>query len=266
MDKSLSFTDIVGQYAQLTPVTNSHYSGHCPFCASDDADNLIVSLYSHRWICLSCGAEGDRYDFVSKAENISRAEAILMVSNHASSGPSFPHARIKPGSTSGTATQSGAPSKKTAKTPASFVTKPAEPAKAKAPSSQPGTTRENAGNKLMACFLECRNFIPSYQGAAVLDEQSRMIACDSEHPLSASLSGVGEMLAPILALAGTAFSKWGMDNTLPASLTMASEDSAIVAHKSGSADKLMLLVVQLKNPADMPVARRLISSAAIKAA
>jgi hypothetical protein len=59
-------------------------------------------------------------------------------------------------------------------------------------------------------------------------------------------------------------SKWGMNATIPATLTLASEDSAILVHKSGTADKLMLLVVRLSNPSDVPVARRLVASAAAK--
>lgn len=265
----LELEDIVGQYVQLTQEGKLHFKGQCPFCLS--ADSLVLSLENQYWGCLSCGVQGDRYDFVAKSENIGRAQAILLVGHHTNTGEPFPHARFKPGEISFKVAEI---SEQESKAPTSTATKPPEasrPATPKPEASQPkadisvsGAPKGGDEQGLLAHILGFRNIIPSYQGAAILDHESRMIVCDSEFPSSADLAGIGEILAPIMAHAGTMLSKWGMNATIPATLTLASEDSAILVHKSGSADKLMLLVVRLANPSDVPVARRLIASAAVK--
>ncbi len=252
MDKSLSLTEILGQYLQMTPVSNSHHSGHCPFCSSGDKDNLIVSLISRHWICLTCGADGDRFDFVAKSENISRAEAILLVSRHAESGEPFAHARFKP--------QAPAPEEKKIPEPEQTPEKAPAPAAPKPTKAKAASAKHSAGSELLARFLQYRDVIPSYQGAAVLDGQAKLIASDSDFPLSSNLTGIGETLTPVLAHVGTLLPKNGA-SALPATLTFASDDLAIVAHQSGTADKALLLLVQLANPADVPVTRRLVTTA-----
>lgn len=254
MNKSdfLSIVDIVGQYVQLTPEGPSHYVGRCPFCSPEE-DSLILSVDTQYWHCLVCGADGDRYDFVSRSENISRAQAILMVGHHTSTGEPFPHARFKPGEPPPKVAETRAPAPAAAVAPA----KPAEPAMAKA-ASPPVAPPDSAKQGLSAL----RNLIPSYQGAALLDEQARMIFCDTEYPYSAELAGIGEILAPIFEQAGVVYSQ--SNTTLPGTLTLAAEDLAIVVHKFGSTGKVRLFVVRLGNPSDVAVARRLMVSASAK--
>lgn len=260
MDKSLDLVDIVGQYVQLTPEDKSHYKGQCPFCGED---SLILSVDTRYWCCLSCGADGDRYDFVARSEKIGRAQAILLVGHHANSGEPFPHARFKPGAPPAKAPEPLKPEQAAAKAaPAPSAAKPPEPPKAKPAAAQPA--QKGGAEGLLAPFLKFRNIIPSYQGAAILDDKSRMIVYDSDYPSSANLASIGEILSSILVHAGTVFSKWGMNATVPATLTLASEDLAFLVHKSGPADELMLLVVRLANPSDVPVARRLVASTSAK--
>jgi hypothetical protein len=85
---------------------------------------------------------------------------------------------------------------------------------------------------------------------------------DTEYPRSADLAAVGGMLAPLLEQAGIVYSQ--SNSTLPATLTLESEDSAILVHKFGTLAKSRLLVVRLANPSDLPVARRLVASASAK--
>jgi hypothetical protein len=274
----LELEDIVGQYVQLTQEGNLHYKGHCPFCSSKE-DSLVLSRETQYWGCLSCGAQGDRYDFVAKSEKIGRAQAILLVGHHTNSGEPFPHAHFKPGEISIKVAETLEPEQTAFNSPSTSATKPPETSKpesskpeisepetpkAKADISLSGAPKGSDEHALLAHILGFRNIIPSYQGAAILDGESRMIVCDSELPLSADLADIGEILAPILVHAGTMLSTWGMNDTIPATLTLASEGSAILVHKSGSVDKLMLLVVRLANPSDVPVARRLVASAAAK--
>lgn len=258
MDNSLDLVNIVGQYVQLNLEDKSHYRGKCPFCGED---SLILSVDTRYWCCLSCGADGDRYDFVARSENVGRAQAILLVGHHANSREPFPHARFKAGSALTGAEEPSKPVRTPAESPASSATQSAE-----APAvSQPNAAKGGAEG-LLAPFLKFRNIIPSYQGAAILDDESRMIVYDSDYPFSADLASIGEILAPILVHARTAFSTWGMTATAPATLTLTSEELAILVHKSGPADESMLLVVRLANPSDVPVARRLVASASTKLA
>ncbi len=265
MDKSdfLDIVAIVGQYVQLTPHGETHYSGQCPFCLSPD--DLILSTENQYWMCLACGADGDRYDFVARSEKISRAEAILMVGHHTISREPFPHARFK-AAPSAKAAETPEP-KRAAKAPAPAATAPPpEAAGAKAAPGEAAAPQGAAEKGLLAPFLAFRNIIPSYQGAAILDKESRMIVYDSDFPSSTDLAGVGAILAPILVHVGRLISQWGMGATVPATLTLTSEDQAILVHKSGPADELMLLVVRLANPSDVPIARRLVASASTKLA
>lgn len=250
MDKSdfLDIVAIVGQYVQLTPHGETHYSGQCPFCLSPD--DLILSTEKQYWMCLACGADGDRYDFVARSEKISRAEAILLVGHHTISREPFPHARFK----------AAAPPPKAA------APEPKPAAKAKPAPSQVAAPQGGAEKGLLAPFLAFRNIIPSYQGAAILDSESKMIVYDSDFPSSTDLAGVGAILAPILAQAGALFSQWGMNAAATATLTLTSENLAILVHKSGPADELVLLVVRLADPSDVPIARRLVASASTKLA
>ncbi len=262
MDKSLDLSDIVGQYVQLTPEGESHCRGQCPFCSSGE-DSLILSVDTRYWCCLSCGADGDRYDFVARSENISRAEAILMVGHHTNSGEPFPHARVKASRPSAKVAETRDSERTAAMVAAPSATKPPKSSKAEAAVSQPGAPK-GGSEALLAPFLKFRNIIPSYKGAAILDDESRLIVYDSDYPFSADLAGIGEILAPILVHARTVFSKRGMNAAVPATLTLTSQDLAILVHKSGPADESMLLVVRLENPSDVPVARRLVTSASTK--
>lgn len=243
MDHSdyLDIADIVGQYVKLTPEGTAHYLGKCPFCSAAE-DSLILSKETQYWHCLSCGENGDRYDFVAKMEKISRAEAILMIGHHTMSGEAFPHAIFKPARPTGKAAEP----------------RPERPA-ARAPA--PSAAVEKG---LSAIFQEFRNIIPSYQGAAILDDRSRLLLSDTGFSFSAELAGVGENLATILVHAATLFSKWGGKASVPATLTFASENLAILVHKFGPADKLIVLVVRLGDPGDVFAARRLAGSASAK--
>lgn len=247
---SLGIADIVGQYVQLAPEGPSHFVGKCPFCGAG-IDSLVLSVDTQYWHCLSCGANGDRYDFVARSEHVGRAEAILMVGHHTISGDPFPHARFK------TAPPARAPEAKPVKPAPPPAAKPPEPPKAPAAPAAPG-----AAPGMPAPFLEFRNIIPSYQGAVLLDEKSRVLVGDAEFPSSAELAGVGEILSPILERAGNVYGQ--SNSTLPATLTLASEELAILVHKFGPAIKPRLLVVRLANPSDVPVARRLAASVSAK--
>lgn len=252
----LSIVDIVGQYVQLTPEGPSHYVGRCPFCSPEE-DTLVLSVDTQYWHCLTCGADGDRYDFVARSENISRAQAILMVGHHTSTGEPFPHARFKPGEPVKVAETRTAPA--AAAGPAPPSAKPPEPPKAKAAAGPPPPAPTDSAKQGL---LALRNLIPSYQGAALLDEQARMIFGDTEYPLSAELAGIGEMLAPIFEQAGVVYSQ--SNTTLPGTLTLSSEDLAILVYKFDVTGKARLFVVRLANPADVAVARRLVVSASAK--
>lgn len=256
MDKKdfLDLVDIVSQYVQLAPEGDSHYLGQCPFCSAKDS--LILSVDNQFWSCLSCGADGDRYDFVAKSENISRAEAILMIGHHTNTGEPFPHARFTPGK----------PAPKVEETRRPAAPPPPKPEAAKAPAAPTPTAPAPGAEKgLLKPFLEFRNIIPSYQGAALLDDRSAMIISDSEYSSSADLVAIGGFLAPALGQAAALFSNWGMGTApLPAQLILASEDAAILAHKFGPAAHPRLLLIRLANPAEVPVARRLVASASAK--
>jgi hypothetical protein len=257
MDKSTDFLDIVrivSQYVRLAPEGESHYIGHCPFCTAEE-DSLILSVDTQYWHCLSCGANGDRYDFVARSENISRAEAILMIGHHTNTGDPFPHARFKPAK----------PSAKVAEAPKATAPPSAKPPEApKAQAAQPAPP-SGVEKVLLKPFLEFRNIVPSYQGAALLDDKSRTILSDSEYPSSAELAGVGALLATALVHTATMFTKWGMGAaTLPAQLILASENSAILVHKFGQPAAPRLLLIRLANPSDVAVARRLVASASAK--
>lgn len=267
MDNSyLSIVDIAGQYVRLTPKGNRHYAGRCPFCSPEE-NKLVLSLDKQCWRCMSCGAEGDRYDFVARSENIGRAQAILMVGHHTNSGEPFPHARFKPGSVSINVAQVPEPEQAATVPAVPSATAPQESVKVEATADSPDVPSSSAAKGLLAPFLEFQKIIPSYQGAAILDNESRMIVYDSDYPSLDDLAGIGEILGPILVHAGTAFGKLGMNGgTVPATLALSSEISSFLVHKSGPADELMLLVVRLANPSDVPVARRLVASASTKLA
>ncbi|HEY6093840.1 MAG TPA: hypothetical protein VIU93_02695 [Gallionellaceae bacterium] len=205
-------------------------------------------------------------DFVAKSENISKAEAILMVGHHTVSGEPFPHARFKPGSLSAKVTEAAAPKPTAAAAPAPAAAAPPAPPETKPATSSAVAPPGGAEKEQMATFLEFRNITPSYQGAALLDREARMMFCDTEFASSAELAGTGETLAPILAHAEAAFAQWSMNAGAPAVLTLSAEGLAILVHKFGPADNFRLLVVRLANPAEVPVARRLIASVATKLA
>jgi len=255
----LGIADIAGQYVKLTPEGPSHFIGKCPFCAAEE-DSLILSVDTQYWHCLSCGANGDRYDFVARSENIGRAEAILMVGHHTNSGEPFPHARFKPAPPSPAAEPPKvAPAAATAA--AAPAPKPPEPPPATAaPAAPAGPALEQA---LAAAFLQFRNIIPSYQGAALFDDKSRMILGDSGYSLSADLGAVVQALAPILAQAAAVFSKWGINAAGPGTVTLSSENLAILVYKFGPGQSRQLMV-RLQNPSDAAVARRLVASASAR--
>lgn len=258
----MGITDIAGQYVQLAPEGPSHYVGKCPFCGAG-ADSLVISVDTQYWHCLSCGANGDRYDFVARSEHVGRAEAILMVGHHTISGEPFPHARFRKREPDAAASAA----KQVKPAPPQPTAPPERPAATAAPVSPgvapPGVVAPaGAAQGPAASFTDFRNIIPSYQGAALLDNQSKAIAVDTALPLSAELVGVGEILAPILERAGNVY---GQSNaTLPATLTMASDELAILLYKFGQTAKPRLLVVRLANPSEVPVARRIVASVSAK--
>lgn len=252
--ESLGIVDIVGQYVQLAPEGPSHYVGKCPFCGAG-ADSLVLSVDTQYWHCLSCGANGDRYDFVAKSEHIGRAEAILMVGHHTISREPFPHARFRAGEPPAPAAEASAPIQ-----PAQPAAPPAPPPER--PTVPDAATPPGAAQGIAASFLDFRNIIPSYQGAALLDDKSEAIAVDAAYSFSADLAGVGKVLAPILERAGNVY---GQSNaTLPATLTMASDELAVLLHKFGQTARPKLLVVRLANPSEVPVARRIVASVSEK--
>ncbi|HEY5994086.1 MAG TPA: CHC2 zinc finger domain-containing protein [Gallionellaceae bacterium] len=263
MNKSdfLDIVDIVGQYIQLTPEGPSHFIGKCPFCQAEDS--LVLSRDTQYWHCMSCGLNGDRYDFVAKSEKIGRAVAILMVGHHTNTGESFPHARYTPAKPTAKV-EARAPERAAAAAPAAPAMKQPEPARAQAAAAPPGPPAGAAEQAMAAPFRELRNLIPSYQGAALLDEKFKKLLADNDFPYSADLAAIGEILAPILERAGNVYSQ--SSSTLPATLTLASEDLAILVHQSGPVGKTRLFVVRLANPDDLPVARRLVASASAKLA
>jgi len=273
MDHSafLDIAGIVGQYVQLAPEGNTHFLGRCPFCGA--ADSLILSKDTQYWHCLSCGLNGDKYDFVAKSEKMSRAEAILSVGHHAVAGEPFPHALFKPAKPG--AAPGAAPAKPAAAGPGAAPKPPQAPQPAQAPQPpkaapapppRPATAAPvgSAPPRLVEAFQEFRNIIGSYQGAALLDGKTRMIASDTASSASGDLATAGGLLAPVLADAAILCSKWGMGSGLPATVILASEDLAILVHKFGPADNARLLAVRLGNPGDAGVARRLVSGASAK--
>lgn len=259
----LDILDIVGQYVQLTPVSDSHYSAKCPFCSSEE-ESLILSLENQCWSCLSCDADGDRYDFVARSENIRRAEAILMVGHHANSGKPFPHARFKPGSSNISVGEAGRSGEAEANTPMHSSSNSPQSAEAKGAKGSPSIAQGVVVKEILPPFHEFKNIISSYRGGAILDAKCGMIVCDSAYPASADLAEIGKVLAPILEHAKSIFAKWGMSSALPATLYLSSSGLAILLHKSSSADSFKLSVIQLTNPSDLPVARRLVASASTK--
>lgn len=263
----LNIVDIVGQYVKLTPEGDSHYTGKCPFCSGDD-NSLIVSqenpywsLDKQAWSCLSCGAHGDRYDFVAKSENITRADAILMIAHHANSGDPFPHARFRirttpvPDATAMAAGQIPAapPPSATAAAKANLHISRAIPSEGWA---------DAANKELVARLIKFRSIIPSYQGATVLNAASKnIVLSDVEYPLSAELEEIAAVLRPILTHVGTVFPGSGAPGAEPGTLSLASDDQAILAHAFGEPnDESMFLVVRLGNASELPVARRVLNS------
>jgi hypothetical protein len=254
----LNIVDIVGQYVPIVPEGKAHYLGKCPFCPAEEG-SLVISVENQYWSCLSCGAHGDRYDFVAQSEHVSRAEAILMVAHHTNSRELFPHAVFKPGAPAAT-TPHMPEQAAAAPSPAPAPPQP-QPPKAETAATQPDTEKG-----LLAPFLRFRDIIPSYQGAAILDHQSKMMVFDSDYAFSADLAGTGEILAPVLAQATAVLAQSGNNISEPCTLTFASDELAILMHKFSPADESMVLMVRLANPSDMPIARRLVASASAKLA
>ncbi len=254
----LNLVDIVGEYVPLTRESESHYIGQCPFCATPGSlilsvDNPHWSLDKQGWACLYCGAEGDRYDFVARAEQVSRADAILMIAHHTNTGEPFPHAHFKTPEVSAVAAAIAAP--------ASPARRPAEVTVERRTGRAAGMNEEGR-HELMTRLVKFRKIIPSYQGAAVQNDASRQIVfADDEFPLSLELAEVADMLWPILAEAGTVFPEASQNHAMANTLSLASDEFAILGHKFGRArSDVMLLVVRLGNPSELPVARRVINS------
>lgn len=252
----LNLVDIVGEYVQLTREGESHYVGQCPFCLTQGSlilsvDNPYWSLDKQGWACLHCGAEGDRYDFVARIENVSRADAILMIAHYTNTREPFPHARFK---VPGGAAEAETPAAPAAKWPEAVLVERRPP--------KFGGMDEADHKELMTRLVKFRNIIPSYEGAAVQNDASRQILfSDSEFPFSAELGELADMLWPLLANAGTVFPEPGRNRAKANTLSLASEEFAILGHKFGrERNDLMLLVVRLGNPSELPVARLVVNS------
>lgn len=254
----LNLADIVGEYVPLTRESDSHYIGQCPFCSTPGSlilsmDNPYWSLDKQGWSCLFCGAEGDRYDFVARAEHVSRADAILILAHHTNTHEPLPHAHIN---APGAAAAEG----KIA-TLASLARRPAK-VDVERRTDKPSVMDAQGRKEMMTRLVKFRNIIPSYQGAAVQNDESRHIVfADDEFPLSAELGELAEMLWPIITHAETVFPEARQDQVMANTLSLASDEFAILGHKFGRArSDVMLIVVRLGNPSELPVARYVINS------
>lgn len=69
---------VVGDYVKLKKAGAQNYSGLCPF-HSEKTPSFNVHAARQFFHCFGCGASGDVFSFVQKAENVSFPEAIRIV-------------------------------------------------------------------------------------------------------------------------------------------------------------------------------------------
>jgi DNA primase len=69
---------IVGDYVKLKKAGAQNFSGLCPFHA-EKTPSFSVHATRRFYHCFGCGASGDVFSFVQKAENISFPEAVRLV-------------------------------------------------------------------------------------------------------------------------------------------------------------------------------------------
>ena len=70
---------IVGDYVKLRKAGAQNFSGLCPF-HSEKTPSFSVHATRQFYHCFGCGASGDVFTFVQKAENISFPEAVRLIS------------------------------------------------------------------------------------------------------------------------------------------------------------------------------------------
>src|SRR5277367_2954537 len=69
---------IVGDYVKLKKAGAQNFSGLCPFHA-EKTPSFSVHATRQFYHCFGCGASGDVFSFVQKAENISFPEAVRLI-------------------------------------------------------------------------------------------------------------------------------------------------------------------------------------------
>jgi DNA primase len=69
---------IVGDYVKLKKAGAQNFSGLCPF-HSEKTPSFSVHATRQFYHCFGCGASGDVFSFVQKAENISFPESVRLV-------------------------------------------------------------------------------------------------------------------------------------------------------------------------------------------
>ena len=69
---------IVGDYVKLRKAGAQNFSGLCPF-HSEKTPSFSVHATRQFYHCFGCGASGDVFSFVQKAENISFPEAVRLI-------------------------------------------------------------------------------------------------------------------------------------------------------------------------------------------
>jgi RecB family exonuclease len=79
----INIVEVIGEYVKLVK-NGHHYEGQCPFHEKGVKKPLRVNPYSCGFICMSAGCGGgDVFDFVAKARNITRIEAIRLLARKA---------------------------------------------------------------------------------------------------------------------------------------------------------------------------------------
>src|SRR5580704_13503370 len=69
---------IVGDYVKLKKAGAQNFSGLCPF-HSEKTPSFSVHATRQFFHCFGCGASGDVFSFVQKAENISFPESVRLI-------------------------------------------------------------------------------------------------------------------------------------------------------------------------------------------
>src|SRR6202046_2921152 len=69
---------IVGEYVKLRKSGSQNFQGLCPF-HQEKSPSFSVHATRQFYHCFGCGASGDVFSFVQKAENISFPEAVRLI-------------------------------------------------------------------------------------------------------------------------------------------------------------------------------------------